>query len=76
MEPSKISSRKRFLQWSAGVITSVTALKLFMGSEPVEKNTTVKMLSQDGTLVEVDTRTLPGARKKITDKELQDWIKK
>ena len=36
---------------------------------------TVKMLTQDGKLVEVDARLLASGKKKISDKELQDWVK-
>ncbi len=34
------------------------------------------MLTQDGKLVEVDARLLATNKKKISDKELQGWVKK
>ncbi len=37
---------------------------------------TMKMLTQDGRLVEVDIAKLNGAKEKISNKQLQDWVKK
>ncbi len=34
------------------------------------------MLTQDGKLVEIDKKLLVSPGKKITDKELQQWVKK
>jgi len=34
------------------------------------------MLTQDGRLVEIDEALLTASRKKVTDIELQNWIKK
>lgn len=69
--------------WGAAVLTSLTAFKLFAGSKkPVsspdgEKSATVKMLAQDGKLVEVDAKQLYcGKRKKITDEQLKNWVNK
>jgi len=36
----------------------------------------VKMLTQDGVLVEVDERRLPSNRKKISNAELKKWVRK
>jgi hypothetical protein len=36
----------------------------------------VRMLTQDGKLVEVDASALPAKGKKISDAELQSWVKK
>ena len=82
-QPDKLSSRKKFLIWGTAVLTSLTAFKLFAGSKKLsgsqegEKKTTVKMLTQDGKLVEVDAEKLGcGKRKKISDQELKNWIVK
>ena len=37
---------------------------------------TVRMLTEDGQLVDVDASVLAGKRKKVTDDELKNWIKK
>lgn len=39
-----------------------------------KKTKTVKMLTRDGKLVEVDASLLATNRKKISDKELQNWV--
>ncbi len=71
----KVPSRKRFLLWGATLLSSITVLKFFSGNPP-KKNDTVKMLTQDGKLVEVDIALLPKKKKKISNKELQNWIRK
>jgi len=43
---------------------------------PPESNGTVKMLTEDGKLVEVDIANLSSLRKKLTDKEMQEWVKR
>ena len=74
-ESKKIQSRKKFLLWSAAALSSVSVLKFFKA--PKKKNSeTVKMLTQDGKLVEVNISAIPSKKKKITNKELQNWITK
>ena len=65
-------SRKKFVIWGVGILASLSVLKF--GFSP--KKNTVKMLSQDGKLVEVDISKLNASKKKISDKELLGWIKK
>ena len=71
----KTPSRKRFLLWGTVLLSSLAALKFMPGSEKKKKET-VKMLAQDGTLVEVNVASLPPKKKRITNKELQNWITK
>lgn len=71
----KPPSRKKFLLWSAVVLSSATVLKFITGTKE-SKSDTVKMLTQDGKLVEIDKELLVLSRKKISNKELQQWIKK
>jgi hypothetical protein len=77
MEPiQKTSSRKKFLLWSATVLSSLTVLNLISGSKQ-KKNETVKMLTQDGKLVEVDREKIFDSKKqKITDEQLKKWVNK
>lgn len=71
---STVNSRKKFLLWSA-IAIGATALGRFLpGKARKEKPATVKMLSEDGSLVEID-KTLLTSGKKITNTELQHWIK-
>ena len=73
---SKISSRKKFLLWSAAVLSSLTIFKLIPDSiKP--KNETVKMLTQDGKLVEVDISKRPNLKRDIiNDEQLKNWVTK
>ena len=73
-EIQKIQSRKKFLLWGAAALSSVTALRFFKVPKK-KKSETVKMLAQDGTLVEIDKEHLVSTQRKITDSELQHWIK-
>ncbi len=71
----KTPSRKKFILWSAAMLSSLTALKFLSGSKK-KNNETVKMLTQDGTLVEIDKSLLSVSGKKISNEELQNWVKK
>ncbi len=42
---------------------------------PPEKKETMKVLSQDGKLVEVDITKIKIIKGKISDEELKNWIK-
>lgn len=69
------SSRKKFVLWGIGVLSSLTVLK-FLPSATKKKKDTVKMLTQDGRLVEVDRDMITKSKGKITDAELKAWVKK
>jgi hypothetical protein len=71
-DSNKKTSRKKFLLWTTAIISSVTALKIF-GSKP--KKQVVRMLAEDGSLVEIDRSLLVSKGRKISDKELQQWVK-
>jgi hypothetical protein len=72
-EESKVTRRK-LLGW-LGVLSLFTmagaAFKPLKNKAPK----TVKMLTQDGQLVEVDASLLASNSKKISNKELQNWVK-
>ena len=71
------TSRKKFLLWGAAVLSSLTVLKFIPGSSKPKKKETVKMLTQDGKLVEVDiSKRIYGERKKINDEQLKNWVAK
>lgn len=67
-------SRKKFLVWGLGVLSSLAAVKFMIPTN--KKKNTVKMLTQDGKLVEIDRDLVSSNKKKITKEELQSWIKK
>ena len=60
--------------WGVGILASISVLKFAFA--PQKKKNTVKMLSQDGTLVEVDMAALQAKKRKVTNDELQAWVKK
>ena len=69
------SSRKKFVLWGLGILSSLTAFRLFSQTPSTKNKKTVKMLDQDGKLVEVDAEKLfCGKRKKISDEQLKNWV--
>ncbi len=69
-----MQSRKKFIGIAVSATAFLTAFK-FLIQDKKKKSGTVKMLTQDGKLVEVDISALPAKKKKITNKEMQTWIK-
>ena len=74
IEESKVSRRK-LVSW-LGVLSLFTMAGAALKPWKNKKPKTVKMLTQDGQLVEVDATLLAENRKKISDKELQKWVKR
>lgn len=78
----KIPTRRKFvvglglLSLLAAIGLPVAKRKQIISCGPFDKKKTVKMLTQDGKLVEIDEDKLTGQRKKISDKELQSWVNK
>ena len=71
---NKNQGRRKFIAWG---VASAAVLAAFKFIKPAPKKMeTVKMLTQDGKLVEIDIAALPSKKKRITDKELQNWVKK
>jgi hypothetical protein len=68
-------SRKKFVAWGLGALSVLTAARYFWGAPKKPTPQTIKMLGQDGKLVEVDVTNLGcGKRKKISDEELKKWV--
>ena len=67
------TSRKKFFLLGLGIVSSITALKLIFPKK--KKNTTVKMLSEDGKLVEVDISKIRKTGVKVSDKDVITWVK-
>jgi len=78
----KTSTRKKFLYWGTALVSVVTLSRFInpvkkisaIGCEPPPD--TVRMLAEDGSLVEIDKKLLASSGKKISNKELQEFIKK
>ena len=73
---NKKQSRRRFIGWGVASAAIFSAVKFILPSRKKEVKEMVKMLTRDGKLVEIDMAVLPSKRKKISDKELQNWIRK
>lgn len=74
-QPTKTPTRKKFLFLGAAILSSLAFLKIIPRTKKENKET-VKMLSQNGQLVEIDKAMLASSGKKINDKDLREWIKK
>ncbi len=74
---NKLHSRKQFIGLGISAAAILAALKFWsLPKRKKKSNKTVTMLTQDGQLVEVDVAALPSRKKKITNRELQNWITK
>lgn len=71
---NKNQTRRKFITLGVASAAVIAAVKFFKPSPP--KTKTVKMLTQEGKLVEVDIAAIPDKKKKVTNGELQNWIKK
>ncbi len=80
----KSATRRKFLR-STGLLSMFTAFavvrsffspvkKNIISCAPESKKKMVKMLTADGTLVEVDAALIKSKGKQITDTELQNWV--
>jgi hypothetical protein len=68
-------SRKRFLAWGVGIssLLAVPAFLKFRGKKK-SKGTTVKMLTQEGKLVEINVDDIPSKKRKISPSDIHTWI--
>ncbi len=81
--PGEIKSRRKLLAgigilslfsiWRTGLFTRK---KQVISCAPPLQKETVKLLAQNGQLMEVDVSKIKTIQDKITDQELQGWIKK
>ena len=72
IEENKVSRRK-LVGW-LGVLSVFATAGMAFKPWKNKKPKTVKMLTQDGRLVEVDAAMLASSKKRISDKELQNWV--
>lgn len=74
------SSRKKFLWWGAAALATIAGFRLFStrpkNNLSKESTATVKMLTRDGRLVEIDKTLLASESKKISTEELKQWVNK
>lgn len=78
-----VKNRKKFLT-GLGILSIFSILRIFpfrkapekIACSPSNPKETMKLLSQDGQLVEVDVTRVRSLQKKISNQELQQWVKK
>ena len=73
-QTSRTNTRKKFI-WLGGAILAWFATSRIFGSQENNKTEKVKMLTEDGNLVEVDKSRLLAGGRKVTNNELQQWVK-
>ena len=82
--PPNVKTRRKLLA-GIGLLSFLPFLKsgLFSKKNPViscapppDKKETMKVLSQDGQLIEVDISKIKRVKEKISDEELKNWIRK
>jgi hypothetical protein len=68
--------RKKFLIWGAGLsaLLAIPSFLKFRKKTPLPQS--VKMLTQDGKLVEIDIAHMPSKTEKISKSGLQTWVHK
>ncbi len=84
MAPSTMKSRRKLLA-GIGLLSLLSIFKFgLLGKSknviscapPPEEKKTMKVLTQDGQLVEVDISRIAARAPKVSNKELQEWVKK
>ena len=72
--PEQDQTRKKFIGWGVGLLAVFTSLRFFKKTPPKQTSNTVKMLTRDGILVEVNRALVQGAKRKIDNEEIHTWI--
>jgi hypothetical protein len=72
---NKIQTRKRFIFLGITAVALVTVFRFFIPGKK-KKAATMKMLTQDGKLVEVELSKLSRKKTKIKDAEIHTWVKR
>ena len=70
----KNNSRRKFLWGGLGILSGISLLK-FISPKKEKSASTVKMLTEDGRLVEVDMEKIKRTGNKISDKDVINWVK-
>ncbi|MBL7819238.1 MAG: hypothetical protein JNL65_01385 [Saprospiraceae bacterium] len=65
--------RKKFIAWTGGFLFLFTAFKLNLFSK--KQKHSIKFLTEDGKLVEVDPKHLNKKGSKIYTSDIYSWIK-
>lgn len=71
---TKPHGRRKIVYWFAGALSVIMFWKLIPKQE--KKPKLVKMLTEDGQLVEVDMKHISGQSKKLKADEFHSWVKR
>jgi len=71
----KNPSRRKFLFAGLSLAALLATLR-FTTKKRDEQKTTLKFLTQDGRLVELDASKMPVTKQAATKQDLQNWVKK
>jgi hypothetical protein len=71
----KPASRKKFMFWGLAAMGTALLLKV-LPKHKKQESATVKMLTQDGKLVEIDRKLLASTGSKVSNEELKKWLNK
>jgi hypothetical protein len=71
-----MNTRKTWLRNTLVAAVGVLAFYPFRKRSEKPASSKVRMLTQDGELVEIDRDRLPSSSGKISNKDLQRWIKR
>lgn len=75
MSTNKLQSRKKFLGITVTGAALLTGLRFFLPEKKKKVAISVKMLTQDGRLVEIDAEKFyPGNNRKISDEQLKNFV--
>jgi len=80
MKEMKISSninykeRRKLLYWVAGALSAMMLWRF--GNKETKTGKTVRMLTEDGQLVEVNTKHLTNQGRHVKPGEIQTWVKR
>lgn len=68
------NGRRRLFYWAAGMLSTLVFWRFY--KKVKKENEPVRMLTEDGQLVEVDPRYFSGKGRKIKANEIHTWIKR
>lgn len=71
-ENKKNTSRKKFILGGISIMAVFAGLKFFSGKK---KSNKIKMLTEDGKLVEVDAGNITKTGMRVSNQEIHSWIK-
>lgn len=75
MDTNKSQTRKKFLGITVTAAALLSGLRFFLPEKRKKITGTVKMLTQDGRLVEIDAeKVYPGNNRKISDEQLKNFV--